>query len=53
MNEPKQEQKKEVPEDDFANESFDTELRIVSMPVEKIIKLEMAGRVKDPADYEG
>lgn len=38
--------------DDLALESFDTSLRIISMPTEKLIELEEKGRTKPLTDYE-
>ena len=36
---------------DLAEESFDTELRIVSMPIEKLERLEEEGKVKETRGY--
>lgn len=40
------------PDDDLALESFDTSLRIISMPLEQMIELEEKGKTKDLAEYE-
>jgi hypothetical protein len=45
--------KESKPDDDLSLESFDCKLRIISMPIEQLEKLEEAGRVKDLAEYEG
>ena len=40
------------PDDDLALESFDTSLRIISMPMEQLIELEEAGKTRPLTDYE-
>jgi hypothetical protein len=41
------------PDGDLALESFDCKLRIISMPVEKLIEMEECGKTKPLTDYEG